>query len=210
MPPWVLRRWWDGNKVICLAAFTSLFRYRFSGNPNVPRHGPVLLVSNHQSFLDPVLIGMAVPRYTRFVHRETLGKNKALAWLMASLRGIPIDHRGFSREGLQATLDALKAGDAVCMFAEGERTHDGGLAEFKPGFSLLVKKTDAPIVPVGIAGAFAAWPRTRKLPRPSPIAVSIGKPIPPSSYAGLPRDGMMQVLRAAVRVEMAKAERLKR
>ncbi len=219
MPAWLADRWWDIGKVACFYTFTSLFSLRTAGGQHVPRSGPVLLLSNHQTFLDPVLVGLGVPRYISWVARQTLRKNRFIARLIGSLRAIPIDHRGFSREGLQATLDALDRGACVGMFPEGERTHDGKLHAFKPGFSLLVKRSKAPIVPAGIAGAYAAWPRTQKLPRLAPlfmppskrtIAVSIGKPIDPSIYKNMSREEMLDDLRTRVQFQMDRAEQLRR
>ncbi|HKA07195.1 MAG TPA: lysophospholipid acyltransferase family protein [Gemmataceae bacterium] len=219
MPPWLADRWWDVGKVACFYTMTGLFSLRTTGGQNVPRTGPVLILSNHQTFFDPVFIGLAVPRYVSWVARQTLRKNRWLARLIDSLRAIPIDHRGFSREGLQATLDALDRGACVGMFPEGERTHDGSLEPFKPGISLLIKRTRAPIVPAGIAGGYAAWSRHRKLPRFAPlfrlptdatIAVSVGKPIDPIKYEKNSREEMLEDLRGLVRVEVEKAEKLRR
>lgn len=219
MSPWLANRWWDIGKVACFYTFTSLFSLRTTGGQHVPRTGPVLLLSNHQTFLDPVLVGLGIPRYISWVARQTLRKNRFVAKLIESLGAIPIDHRGFSREGLQSTLDALNGGKCVGMFPEGERTHDGNLQSFRPGFSLLVKRTRAPIVPAGIAGAYAAWPRTQKFPRLAPlfmprsrraIAVSIGKPIDPSRFEKMSREEMLDELRQAVAVQMDRAEQMRR
>jgi 1-acyl-sn-glycerol-3-phosphate acyltransferase len=219
MPPWVADRWWDLGKVACFYTMTALFSLRMSGGQHVPRSGPVLVLCNHQTFLDPVLLGLAVPRYVSWVARQTLHKNRLFARLIGSLRAIPIDHRGFSREGLQSTLGALARGACVGMFPEGERTYDGTLQPFKPGISLLIKRTNAPIVPAGIAGGYAAWSRHRKLPRLAPlflppsdatIAVSVGRPIDPARYEKVSREVMLEDLRHAVRVEMDKAQRLRR
>jgi 1-acyl-sn-glycerol-3-phosphate acyltransferase len=219
MPPWVADRWWDLGKVACFYAMTALFSLRTRGGQNVPRSGPVLVLSNHQTFLDPVLVGLAIPRYIRWVARQTLHKNRFVAGLIASLRAIPIDLEGFSREGLQATLEALASGACVGMFPEGTRTPDGAVHPFKPGFSLLVKRSKAPIVPVGIAGAFAAWPRTQKLPMPSPlfmrptsrtIAVSVGRLIDPAKYAKASREEILEDLRRSVNTEVTNAERIRR
>jgi 1-acyl-sn-glycerol-3-phosphate acyltransferase len=219
MPPWVADRWWDLGKVACFYTMTALFSLRTAGGQHVPRTGPVLVLSNHQTFLDPVLVGLAVPRYVSWVARQTLRKNRLFARLIASLRAIPIDHRGFSREGLQSTLDALDRGACVGMFPEGERTHDGTLQPFKPGISLLIKRTRAPIVPAGVAGGYTAWSRHRQVPRLAPlflppsratIAVSIGRPIDPARYRTASREEMLEDLRAAVRAETGNAERLRR
>jgi 1-acyl-sn-glycerol-3-phosphate acyltransferase len=219
MPPWVKDRWWDLGKTTCFYAMTGLFSLRTQGAHHVPRAGPVLALSNHQSFLDPILVGLAIPRYVRFVHRQSLKKNRLLAWVMASLRAIPIEHKGFSREGLQATLDSLAAGNCVGMFPEGERTYDGSVQEFKPGIALLLKRVSAPILPVGIAGAYAAFSRHRSVPRLGPlflrpndatIAVSVGRPIDPARFAKASREEMLGELREAVRVEAGGAEELRR
>ena len=219
MPPWLMDRWWDLGKTTCFYTMTALFSLRTTGAHHVPRSGPVLALANHQSFLDPILVGLAIPRYVRFVHRQTLQKNRLLAWWMASLRAIPIDHKGFSREGLQATLDVLSAGHCVGMFPEGERTHDGMVQPFKPGIALLLKRVKAPIVPVGVAGAYAAFSRHHKVPRLAPlflppsdatIAVSVGPPIDPARFASASREEMLEELRDSVKDEVAKAEGLRR
>jgi 1-acyl-sn-glycerol-3-phosphate acyltransferase len=219
MPPWVAHRWYDLVKTALFYTFTTAFSLRSAGGHRVPATGPVLLVANHQSFLDPLFLGVAVPRYMTYLTRETLHRNRLLAGLMTSLGSIPIDHRGFSREGLQQTLDALNRGACIGVFPEGERTHDGTLKPFKPGVSLLIKRTKAAIVPAGIAGAYAAWSRHRKVPRLAPlfrpptdatVAISIGRPIDPAKYEKVSREAMLEDLGQAVRAQMAKAERLRR
>jgi 1-acyl-sn-glycerol-3-phosphate acyltransferase len=206
-------------KVGFFYTFSTAFSFRFTGGRQAPRTGPLLLLSNHQSLMDPFLLGVALPRPVTFLTRETLHRNRLLSAFMNSLGSIPIDHRGFSREGLQQTVDALAGGACVGVFPEGERTHDGTLEPFKPGVSLLLKRAKAPIVPAGIAGAYAAWSRHRTVPRLSPpflapsdatIAVSIGKPIDPARFQGVSREDMLEELRWAVELEMGKAERLRR
>ena len=219
MPPWVASLWYGVAKVGFFYSFTTAFSFRFAGGHQVPRTGPVLLLANHQSFMDPFLLGVAIPRSMTYLTRETLHRNRFLSAFMSSLGSIPIDHRGFSREGLHQTVDALSRGACVGVFPEGERTHDGTLEPFKPGISLLLKRSKAPIVPAGIAGAYAAWSRHRTVPRLAPlflapsdatIAVSIGKPIDPARFAGVSREDMLEELRWAVELEMGKAERLRR
>jgi 1-acyl-sn-glycerol-3-phosphate acyltransferase len=219
MSPWLARRWYD-------CVFWSSFQYftfgnslRVIGRRNMPASGPVLVASNHQSFYDPVLIGLASRRYLSFLARETLFRNRYFKSLIESLDAIPIDHKGLGKDGLQATLNALDRGKAVLVFPEGERTHDGDMHPFKSGISLLVKRLKCPIVPVGMAGAFHAWPRHAKLPSFSPlflapgqatIAISIGNPIDSARFADLSREKMLDDLYRAVNVEFEKAKRLKR
>ncbi len=214
----LLRRWSDFVFWVAFLVFTFLYSVRVIGRRNLPWKGPVLLVSNHQSMLDPVVIGMASRRYLRYLARDSLFRNRYFSMLIRSVGAVPID-RDFGKAGLQKTLELLEAGWAVLVFPEGERTRDGEIEPFKAGISLLIKRVKAPIVPVAIAGAFDAWPRGRKLPRlaplflrssPATLAVSIGKPIDPDQFANLDRDEMLTKLRDAVAVEFAKAGRFKR
>ncbi len=219
MSPWLARRWYDLGYFGCFWTFGTLFSLRTQGGQHIPKTGPVLLVCNHQSFLDPVLLGIASTRRVSYLARETLFKKRLPSWLMRSYGALTIDHKGFSREGLQATIDYLHQGKCIGLFPEGERTHDGKLEAFKPGISLFLKRVKAPIVPAGIMGAYAAFPRTRKWPRmatrfspasEATIAVSIGRPIDPAKYVGWPREDMLADLQRAVQLEMDRAERLRR
>lgn len=194
------------------------FSYRRSGWANLPATGPLLVVANHQSMFDPVLVGMASRRYLSFLARKNLFEQPVLAPIIRKLNAIPID-RGLGKDGIQAVLDALGQGRAVLVFPEGERTHNGDVQPLKPGLSLLIKRVNCPIVPVGIAGAFAAWNRHMKLPRPSPlflppeassIAIAVGKPIEPVRYKGLDRDAMMAELHEVLVKQFAEAEQLRR
>jgi 1-acyl-sn-glycerol-3-phosphate acyltransferase len=198
--------------------YTFGFSYRRSGWANMPANGPVLVVSNHQSMIDPTMIGVASRRYLTFLARSTLFSQWPLGGLLTSLNAIPID-RGFGKDGIQSVLKRLGEGQAVLMFPEGERTHTGEVQPLKPGVSLLIKRVNCPIVPAGVAGAFAAWNRFMKFPRfsppflqagPSTIAVSIGKPIDPARYAAMDRDAMLDDLRRELAVQHQEAERLRR
>jgi len=194
------------------------FSYRRSGWANIPQDGPVLVVSNHQSMFDPVLIGLASRRYLSFLARKNLFEQAVLAPIIRKLNAIPID-RGLGKDGIQAVLDALGQGRAVLVFPEGERTSTGEAQPLKPGVSLLIKRVNCPIVPVGIAGAFAAWNRHMKWPRPSPsflhpgpstLAVAVGRPIDPARYKGMDRDAMMADLQREIIAQFEQAEQLRR
>jgi 1-acyl-sn-glycerol-3-phosphate acyltransferase len=218
MSAWLARRWYDFTFWSSFVGFTFGHSLRVMGRRNMPETGPVLLASNHQSYLDPVLVGLASRRYLAYLARDSLFRNRYFSALIRSLDAVKID-RDFGKDGLKETLGVLDRGKAVLVFPEGERTHNGEMEPFKPGISLLIKRVKAPIVPVGIAGAYYAWSRHQKLPKFSPlflapnkatIALSIGKPIDPSSFSGLGREEMLAHLFDAVSVEFAKAKKLKR
>jgi 1-acyl-sn-glycerol-3-phosphate acyltransferase len=219
MSPWLARRWYDTVFVSSYLGFGIGHSLRVIGRRHMPRSGPVLVLANHQSFFDPVLVGLASTRYLTYVARETLFRNKFFAGIIRSLDAIPIDNEGFSRQGIHGTLEALGKGLSVLLFPEGERTPHGGMEPFKPGVTLLLKKAKCPIVPVGIAGAFDSWPRFQKIPKLAPlwapprkgtIALSVGRPISAEEVSHRPRDEQLRILYDAVAAEKARAEGIKR
>ncbi len=192
---------------------------RVGGRRNVPADGPVLFVANHQSFLDPWLVSLAVaPRRLTHLARSTLFDGSWFERAIRYLGAIPID-RGFGRDGLRRVLARLEAGDAVLVFGEGERTRTGDLQPLKPGVALLAARAAVPIVPVGIAGAFQMWARHAKLPHPNPlfmpnggrsVAVYLGDPVPPGRYARADRETILADLGRRIAAAHVAAERLRR
>ena len=212
------RVWYDTVFWSSFTFFTFGFSLRRSGWANMPAAGPVLVVANHQSMFDPVLVGLASRRYLSFLARSTLFAQPGLGPVIRSLNAIPID-RNVGKDGIQAVLDSLAAGRAVLMFPEGERTRTGAVQPLKAGVSLLIKRVTCPIVPVGIAGCFDAWSRFHTRPRfsplllppgPSTIGLAVGEPIDPARYAGRPRDWVLDDLHRELVNWHAAADRLRR
>ncbi len=203
-------------------SFTGLtwgFNYRFEGREFMPQTGPALLIANHQSFLDPLIVGCAARRHLCFLARKTLFRNRFFGALIDRLNAVPVDQEGVAKDGLKTILEELKAGQTVLVFPEGERTRKGNIQPLKPGILLLINRMNAPIVPIGIAGAFDALPRTRKWPKLSPfflpttgadIAVSIGRPISPDRYRDMARELVLRDLYEELQCVKARAERLRR
>ena len=217
-PPLAGRLAYDFTFWSSFTYFTFGFSLRRAGWKNMPTSGPVLVVSNHQSMFDPVLVGLSSRRYLAFLARSSLFKQRGLAPLIRLLGAVPID-RNMGKDGIQAVRDALGRGRAVLMFPEGERTHTGEVQPLKAGVALLIKRVTCPIVPVGIAGCFAAWNRTMTWPRlsplalppgPSTMAVSVGRPIAPGRYAGKDRDWIVEDLHRELVAMHASAEELRR
>ncbi len=212
------RLWYDAAYWTMWSFFTFGFSYRGIGRGNVPKKGPALILANHQSMFDPMLVGLSLPRYPTFLARKNLFDVPLIGPAIKSLGSVPID-RSMGKDGIQLVLAALEKGRAIIMFPEGERTHTGEVQPLKPGVSLLIKRVQCPIVPVGIAGAFAGWNRFMKFPRFSPpflpprdstIGVSMGEPIDPSRYKGMDRDAMLDDLRNEIVKQTAKAEAARR
>jgi 1-acyl-sn-glycerol-3-phosphate acyltransferase len=171
--------WYNALHAASRLASVLLLGMRVSGRSHVPRQGGLLVCANHQSHFDPVLVGLALDRRLNYLARDTLFRFAPLRWLIQSLDAIPIDREGLGLSGIKETLRRLKRGEAVLIFPEGTRTIDGHVAPLKPGFVALARRGRVPLLPVGIDGAFAAWPRTQVLPRMETIHVAIGQPMTP-------------------------------
>lgn len=175
--PWIKRVGYRAIRVLARLTAVALFGFRCFGSKNMPPEGPVLVCSNHQSHLDPVLVGLVFPRRLNFVARESLFRLAPLRWLIQFLDAIPIDREGLGLQGIKESIRRLRRGEAVLIFPEGTRTRDGEIAELKPGFCSLARRTQAALLPVAIDGAYQAWPRNARTIRLARIQVCVGEPI---------------------------------
>ncbi len=175
----VLRALWYGLlRIAAQPLFCALLRYRAYGRENIPRSGGVLIVSNHQSYMDPLLIGLGLPRQIHIMARKSLFyKSILFRWFIESLNAFPLKGGGTDGGGLKEAVKRLVSGNIVLIFPEGTRTWDGSIGELHPGVGLIAQRSGVPIVPVVIQGAYEAWPRSRKLFRLRPIKVVFGSPI---------------------------------
>jgi 1-acyl-sn-glycerol-3-phosphate acyltransferase len=153
------------------------FRLRVVHRERMINHGPVILASNHESYLDPPLVGSVADRAIFFLARKTLLAGPFFGWLLPKLNVIPVDQEGGDRSALKALIRILRAGEGTLVFPEGERTLDGRLGPVLPGLGFVIAKTLAPVVPMRIFGAREAWPRGSGRIRFHPITVVVGEPI---------------------------------
>ena len=153
------------------------FRLRVVHRERMINHGPVIMASNHESYLDPPLVGSVADRAIFFLARKTLLAGPFFGWLLPKLNVIPVDQEGNDRSALKALIRILKAGEGTLVFPEGERTLDGRLRPALPGLGFVIAKTLAPVVPMRIFGARAAWPRGSGRVRFCPITIVVGEPI---------------------------------
>lgn len=186
-----------------LIVFVSMlvYRYRAFHASRVPTTGPLLIVSNHQSMLDPPMIGAGIPgRQLDYVARVGLFKSPLFAWLIRMLNAVPLRQDEADTKAIKTTLEKLKNGCAVLVFPEGARTTDGAVHGFKRGAAVLVKRANCPVLPVAIAGAYHAWPRSRKRPLliGQRITVAYGRPIDPEDLLKDGPDAALERLRKEV------------
>jgi len=177
--------WHNIVRVFVRLFFVGTCRIRCWGREWVPASGGALLLSNHQSYLDPVVVGLASDRRLCYLARASLFGFAPLRWMLRSLDGIPIDRDRGSLSGLKSTLRCLKRGDVVLLFPEGTRSRDGEVARLKSGFCALARRGRVPLLPAAVDGSYDAWPRTRLLPQPAAIYVRFGEPITQEQIAKL-------------------------
>ena len=196
-------------RVAARVAAVLLFRFRCEGRAHIPAAGGGLVCANHQSFFDPVLVGLVFDRRLNFLARKTLFDIGALRWLIVFLDAIPLDREGVSISALKESLKRLRRGELLLIFPEGTRSRDGEVAPLKPGFCALARRGKIPLIPAGVDGAHRAWPRTALLPRLTPVAVCIGEPITPEEFAALSDEQMIAELQSRILACHARARRMR-
>jgi acyl-[acyl-carrier-protein]-phospholipid O-acyltransferase / long-chain-fatty-acid--[acyl-carrier-protein] ligase len=175
-------------RFVLWAATHSIYRIRVEGRDNIPETGGALFVSNHMSFVDALLLIASTDRPIRFLMFKGIYDLPYVKPFAKMIRAIPISSELRPREMLQSlreATNAIKGGEVVCIFAEGQITRIGQLLPFRRGMERIMKGVDAPIIPVnldGVWGSIFSFERGRfiwKLPRsvPYPVTVSFGKPM---------------------------------
>ena len=155
----------------------TFFRLRIHGRENLVEDGPALLAMNHQSFLDPPLAGICCRREIFYLGRKTLFDIPVLGSVLRHLNVIGVDRDGSDMSALKTVIRTIRGGGCTIVFPEGTRTGDGNLQPARPGAGLIIAKTLAPVVPMRIFGAFDAFPRSAKFPRPRRLTIVIGAPL---------------------------------
>jgi 1-acyl-sn-glycerol-3-phosphate acyltransferase len=167
----------------------------------VPQHGALLIVANHQSYLDPPAVGSFVgARHTEFLARASLFRFKPFAWLISLCNSVPIQDDQGDAAAIREILRRLEMGRAVLIFPEGSRSPDGVVHEFKRGAALIMKKAKCPVLPAAVTGAYERWPEWRKWPRLSGprVRVKYGTVIPYEEVMKGGSEAAMARLRAEV------------
>lgn len=159
---------------LILHVFFGLYlRWKVYNRERVPLTGPVILAANHASFLDPPLVGTALPRGIHYLARESLFRFPVLGSVLRYWDAVPVN-RDAGGAGLRIILERLLNGAAIILFPEGTRSPDGNLLPARAGIGLTVIKSSAPVVPVRVFGSHLAYGRKHLFPRPRKVIVKFG------------------------------------
>ncbi|MCE9620383.1 MAG: 1-acyl-sn-glycerol-3-phosphate acyltransferase [Planctomycetes bacterium] len=203
--------WWDFIALFCGTIARIFWRMKVVNAHHIPRRGGVLLVGNHQSYLDPVPhAAIAFDRQTAYIARSDLFNNRLFGALIRSFNAIPLKERSDSA-AIKAALKELAAGRCLLIYPEGGRCDDGAIAPFQRGVALLIRRAKVPVVPVGVEGCFDVWPKTRKLPRCfGRLEVEAGEAIDPEELSREPDGGIERLRREVDRLRLNRRESIRR
>jgi acyl-[acyl-carrier-protein]-phospholipid O-acyltransferase / long-chain-fatty-acid--[acyl-carrier-protein] ligase len=194
---------WFGRLILFFVTHT-VYRVRVMGRDHFPEKGGALLVCNHMSFVDALLLIASTDRPIRFLIYKGIYESPLVRPFAKILKAIPISSEQRPREmirSLRTASDALRDGEIVCIFAEGQITRTGQLLPFRRGLERIMKGVAAPIVPVnldGVWGSIFSFERGRflwKMPRHFryPVTVSFGQPMPPTTPAAVLRSAVQEL-----------------
>ena len=179
----------------------TIYRIKVVGRDNIPERGGALFVCNHLSFIDVLLLQASTDRPIRFIMYAGYMKQKVMGTFARIMKSIPISSESRPRDlikSLKVASQAIRDGEVVCIFAEGQITRTGQMLPFRRGYEKIMKDVDAPIIPIhldGVWGSIFSYAKTRffwKLPRRIPYRVTV------SYGAALPHDADPAKVREAV------------
>jgi glycerol-3-phosphate dehydrogenase (NAD(P)+) len=165
---WVLR-------AILVPAFLLYLRLERIGREHLPRSGPLLLASNHRSFLDPFIIGTLVRRPVYYMAKRELFEKRWQAWILNALGAFPVDRGAGDGDAMATARAILERGDCVVVFPEGTRVRPGPLGEPKRGIGRLALETGAPVAPIAVIGSEEVRRGWRI--RPRKVRLRVGRPL---------------------------------
>lgn len=169
--------WYKFGYNLSKAIARTCFSFRVIHPERIIENGGALLAMNHQSYLDPPLAGICCKREIYYLARKTLLDWPVLGPIFPKINVIPVDQERADMSALKTVIRIVKAGHCTVVFPEGSRTYNGQFQPAQPGIGLIIAKTLVPVVPMRIFGAFEAFKRGAKFPKPHPITIVVGEPL---------------------------------
>jgi len=153
-------------------------RVRVEGRENLPSSGPYLLVPNHQSVLDPVVVQSSIRRNDLFtLTKSTQFGSPLFRWILPRVNAVPVRRYRVDPQAVRMVLRHLEAGHGVCLYPEGERSWDGAIQPLRRGAVRVILKSGVPVIPCGVSGTFDVWPRWSHRLRRRPVRIRFGTPL---------------------------------
>ena len=178
--------WYFVGRVFFGFLFHTIWPLTTRGKDNVPQ-GPVIIICNHLSMVDPFIVGYAAGRRVNFMAKEELFRTPVVGWFIRRFGAFPVDRTRRDPASLRTALSVLKAGEPLGMFPEGTRSTSGSMLEFRTGALRLASRTRSPIVPAAVINTENAMP-PGKFIRPARIAIHFGPPIEVNELYENPKD----------------------
>jgi 1-acyl-sn-glycerol-3-phosphate acyltransferase len=173
-------------------------RVKIWGAEQVPQQGPLIVVSNHASNFDPLIVANCTCRPVAFMAKEELFQVPVLKQLITLYGAYPVKRGSADRSAIRSALACLEAGWAVGLFLEGTRTEDGRITDPKLGAAMIAAKAQVPLLPISLWGTEAIFQKGQSLPHAAPVTVRIGAPLPPPANSD--RATLEQVTQACAQI----------
>ena len=164
-------------KTLSFWFYKLFFSLRVYGMENFPASGPYIVAVNHQSNIDPNLIGSICPPYIYSMAKKELFATPFSNWLFRALNAYPVERGTADMRAVKTGLELLARGNSLQLYPEGTRSRDGNPGRANPGVGLFVARAGAPVVPCYVHGTFYALPPGAKRLRRTPIRVFFGRPM---------------------------------
>lgn len=148
-------------RFVCWILISFAHRLHTKGLDNIPDKGPVIVVANHVSYVDALVISAACRRPIQFVMDHNIFRTPGMAWVFRQMKAIPIASAKENPEMMERAFQRVKAalaeGEVVCIFPEGKLAKDGEMGPFRPGIERIVGETGAPVVPLALRGLWGSF-----------------------------------------------------
>lgn len=191
---------WQFMQAVCWLFLLVVYRCRCWGVRNIPADGPVLFLSNHQSFYDPIVIGFGgSKRHFYSLGRHTLFQTPIARLFERVSNSIAVQQGAGDTKAMKKCIEVLKEGQALMLFPEGARTTTGDVEKFETGAMLIIKRAKPTVIPVAVEGVYDVWPRGQSKPKfTGRLGVMYGEPIPAGDLTAMKPDEAMELVRGRV------------
>src|SRR3990170_8702461 len=166
-----------GSRRFGLVIAKIVFRLRVYGADYVPRAGAAIVAANHTSFLDPIVVAVAIRRSVHFMAKEELFRFRPFGWLLRQYQVFPVSRRRTDLQAMKRAISLLQRGEVVVIFPEGTRGDGNQLRPARPGIGLIAARSKAPVIPMLHCGAEKILPKDAWFPKPQQVLVKFGEPV---------------------------------